>query len=386
MRACDHPGVRAQLLAVAQNALRCLGPRAAPAARPLLAALLQLLGPEADPARRAAISETIAALAAHCGLPSAAALAGAHAGALLEAASADAASWGAGSPNYLLFRALLQACGPAALAALLPAVAEVVGPAVADHERDPQLRLGLLALLDELLEDGAKGGAFGGGHAPLALRRLLLPPLAWRAGKVAAAVRYAGATCLATFASRRLASGAQLLALAASGELLPPVLGCMEEDWFPDLRHSACYCLEQLLLACGPGLGAEQRRAVYPELLKRLDDSSDRVRLAACGALVALVAGMPGDYCDTNSGYLAAGVAIHMDDGEAEVQEAACAVMEALAGVKPGVVAAEVGRVAARFRSKHYCERVLAACAAAQARGGGQGQGRGQRPVDGGPG
>ena len=47
------------------------------------------------------------------------------------------------------------------------------------------------------------------------------------------------------------------------------------------------------------------------------------------------------------------------------LQEAACNVLEALAAVKPKVVAAEVGKVRERFRSKHYCDRVLAACAVA---------------------
>ncbi len=44
------------------------------------------------------------------------------------------------------------------------------------------------------------------------------------------------------------------------------------------------------------------------------------------------------------------------------LQEAACVVLEALAAVKPHVVAAEVNKVHDRFRSKHYCDRVLAAC------------------------
>ena len=53
---------------------------------------------------------------------------------------------------------------------------------------------------------------------------------------------------------------------------------------------------------------------------------------------------------------------IHMDDSNSEVQEAACRVMEALAAVKPAVVSAEIGKARERFRSKHFCDRVLAAC------------------------
>ncbi len=51
----------------------------------------------------------------------------------------------------------------------------------------------------------------------------------------------------------------------------------------------------------------------------------------------------------------------------APLQEAACAVLLEAAAAKPAVTAAEVSKLRDRFRSKHYIERVLAACAAAQA-------------------
>ena len=49
------------------------------------------------------------------------------------------------------------------------------------------------------------------------------------------------------------------------------------------MRASACFILEHLLLAVGPSLTHEQRRLVYPELLKRLDDSNNGVRVAVSG-------------------------------------------------------------------------------------------------------
>jgi len=51
-----------------------------------------------------------------------------------------------------------------------------------------------------------------------------------------------------------------------------------------------------------------------------------------------------------------------MDDPAAAVAEAAAAALEALAGVKPGPVGAEVAKVRERFRAQHFCDRVLAAC------------------------
>uniref|UniRef100_A0A7S3R359 Stalled ribosome sensor GCN1-like HEAT repeats region domain-containing protein n=1 Tax=Dunaliella tertiolecta TaxID=3047 RepID=A0A7S3R359_DUNTE len=131
---------------------------------------------------------------------------------------------------------------------------------------------------------------------------------------------------------------------------------------YVDVRNMACFVIEQLLMLVGPKLNHEARRAIYPELIKRLDDSSNQVRVAACKALAVFCTTMNADYCETNSGYLAAGVVIHMDDSEMSVQEAACSVLEALAARKPHPVRLEIMKVRDRFRSKHYCDRVLAAC------------------------
>jgi hypothetical protein len=46
---------------------------------------------------------------------------------------------------------------------------------------------------------------------------------------------------------------------------------------YVDVRLAGCFVLEQVMGAAGQGFSQEQRRAVYPELLKRLDDSSNQV-------------------------------------------------------------------------------------------------------------
>lgn len=205
-------------------------------------------------------------------------------------------------------------------------------------------------------------------NAAVLLMYVLLPPMVWHAGKVAAAVRFAAVTALGTFMRRRLAPPPLLMSLVETKgdlQLLPLLFACLDDDWYVDLRLNTSRVLELMLWAVGPRLSHEHRRALYPELTKRLDDSSNAVRVAACATLVAFARTMQTDYCDTNTGYLASAVVIHMDDSDLTVQEAACGVMEALAAAKPAVIRSEVGKVRERFRSKHYCDRVLAACGAA---------------------
>ncbi|GBF88618.1 hypothetical protein Rsub_01333 [Raphidocelis subcapitata] len=189
----------------------------------------------------------------------------------------------------------------------------------------------------------------------------------------AAAVRFASVRALAAAVERRVADEGALRAAVDAG-LLPLLHQCLDEDWHPEVRLAAAAVEASLLAAVGRGLSDEQRRAVYTELLKRLDDSSNAVRVAACGAIAAFAGALPAHYCDANSGYLAAGVVPHMDDGDAAVSAAAAAALEALAAVKPAAVAAEVSKARPVFRAVHLCDRVLAACGAG---GGGSGGGGG---------
>jgi hypothetical protein len=61
---------------------------------------------------------------------------------------------------------------------------QVLQPILSDADRDASLRLGLLRLLDALMEQPSTAAAFGGHNAVLVLSALLMPPLVWRAGKV----------------------------------------------------------------------------------------------------------------------------------------------------------------------------------------------------------
>ncbi|KXZ49991.1 hypothetical protein GPECTOR_18g147 [Gonium pectorale] len=402
--AAEHAAVRQQLLAVTSNTLAWGGAACAAVALPLHVVLLQLYGSELAgggtggdaPGRGAGTTHAparalvaMAKLAACCG----AAAASCDAPSLAWRPRPSDATW-----QHILRAALLTA-SPATLAALAPSLVAALHPILADREREPTLRLALLQLLDGVLEDSERGPALAAGAGQALLTDVLLPPLVWQAGKTAAAVRYAAVTALATLLGRRLPAPEHVLAAveppspddataaaaaqarqqtgagASSGPpgagsgLLPLLSSALDEDWYTDMRLAACFVTEKLLELVGPQLSDASRRALYPELHKRLDDAHNAVRVAACGALRAFVAAAGPAYCDTNSGYLVAGVVIHMDDGDAAVQEAACSVLLAAAAAKPAVTAAEVRKVRERFRSKHYCDRVLAACEAA-AKGG----------------
>ncbi len=117
-----------------------------------------------------------------------------------------------------------------------------------------------------------------------------------------------------------------LIAVRALGgnHLLPHVpLACYLRPRCPLTQQQPRECVLPSLpcpQVAGPQLSDASRRALYPELHKRLDDAHNSVRCAACRALCAFVRSAGSSYCDTNSGYLVAGVVIHMDDSDPAVQ------------------------------------------------------------------
>ena len=213
-----------------------------------------------------------------------------------------------------------------------------------------------------------------------ALMELAMLTAVWRAGKTAAAIRYSAIVAMGTLVRRGLCDKGVLLELISSDRrqsgpappetssgpvsLLPIVITCMDEDFYVDTRRASCYLCEQILSIAGqPAFSDEQRRQLYPALLKRLDDSSDDVRIAACSVLAEFFRTLPGEYDDTNTGYLLKGMLLHMDDANKDVQEAVCQAAIVAAGVKGAAVSLAIEEAKRKHRSTVYCDRVMEAIA-----------------------
>lgn len=216
------------------------------------------------------------------------------------------------------------------------------------------------------------------------------------------------------------AAGSEAGPASGSGGLLQSIAGCLDEDYEPDTRHLACHtvqllleagvctvrcgtgrsevgrhthhilggsksvCMAMLASLCfsaplhtvhhfpavGPHLPPAQLAALQPELMRRLDDSSNRVRIAACGALQAWLASLQaaaasssqGGLADADASSLASSMLIHLDDGDDEVAGAASAVLEQLAALRPGTVRPLAEAAVAQPARQPLLKRVLAAC------------------------
>jgi dynein assembly factor 5 len=228
-----------------------------------------------------------------------------------------------------------------------------------------------------------RGGALIGGvdtRAVTILESVVLESLVWRAGATAAAARYAAVVCLGTMLRRSLFFSAQTSADASAKKLLvsqrallavlrkthsgllPGVFSAMEEDYYAETRKAACYALDGVLATAGFDLGDEKRRATYPEILKRMDDSRDDVRVAAarCARRFFLNA-CPVDWDETNCVYFLKPLAVHMDDPNESVRNAVLDAFLAAAEKKPAVVIEALTPAKETHRFREHVERALEA-------------------------
>mgnify|MGYP001147442535 CR=1 FL=1 len=157
--------------------------------------------------------------------------------------------------------------------------------------------------------------------APRLIREALLPNLVWRVGLVPATIRKVALACLLSLLRGGFVTQDGLLAVWS--EARPVLAGCLADD-DAATRHMATSTLGYAFPILHRAVDDVTVHTLYTELLKRLDDSNDPVRCAACTALGALATAAPPALLSGGSvHYVVDALLVHLDDAAATVQAAA---------------------------------------------------------------
>ena len=199
----------------------------------------------------------------------------------------------------------------------------------------------------------------GGGSLRI-LHGALLPGIVWRAGLVASAIRKVSLACVRSLLLRRLLRPSDLEA-ALPRDLLASIKGCSSDD-DPATRLIACRLLSDVCSVLHKRLSSDTVRGLYDDLLKRLDDSNDAVRVAACGAIAGLVhsAAHPRDLQGSPAEVTIEVLLIHLDDGDARVQEAVYDALVPWCDLAPAFARSRVAEGLDKRRRPSLSERLLA--------------------------
>ena len=189
-------------------------------------------------------------------------------------------NWHVQSRNRLSFQALVTESGTAVidyLSGIIDAVAANI-----HSDKDEKVRMDMLQVVHGLVKrEGLQMSLRP--YTQVILRSVLCPVLQWKPGVAGAMVRLFALQCTLELISGEIP---EPTAVVMDWEWVFPVLRtCMEDDYDPALRATACNTLLRLLLLCSQDVTATQTTEVCMALRKRMDDSSECVRVAASEAL-----------------------------------------------------------------------------------------------------
>ncbi|XP_059534686.1 LOW QUALITY PROTEIN: dynein axonemal assembly factor 5-like [Myotis daubentonii] len=284
-----------------------------------------------------------------------------HVGPLLEWLGGSQRGWTAHSPELLQFSVLVDHAGPAlgeALPQLVPVLRSCLQP-----DRDPQMRLRLLSVLSRaLLSAKETVDSQGQLHRYLdtVVTDILVPNLQWRAGRTAAAIRTAAVSCLWALISSEVLSATQVEDVRET--LLPPVLTALEED-SQMTRLTCCRIVSAFFKSSGGASEPDKFIKIYPELLKRLDDVSTEVRLAAASALAVWLECIRNDGAEAcyqrDVQHLYKELLVYLDDPDSAVQDAVLEVLQAGSVLFPDLLVRETEAIVHKHGSPTRCEQLL---------------------------
>ncbi|KAE8283195.1 Dynein assembly factor 5, axonemal [Larimichthys crocea] len=284
-----------------------------------------------------------------------------HMGQLLDWLAASVNTWSSYSPQRLQLNIIVIQSGPVIgefVSQLMPLLRCSL-----QSDKDPEMRMSIFTMLAKLLLD-ATNTLDSQGHfreeSEKFLCNVLLPNLVWHAGRTAAAVRTSALSCLLALLHGGAITPGQLLCLEE--KLIPLVLSALDEDSQMG-RLLACRSLSTTVRLIGTSLHPEALNKIYPELLKRLDDSSEEVRSVALQALGLWLTSLTKDYnpefCTPHLQFLFQQLLLHLDDPDSSVQEQVLEVLRKGSLVHPTLLRREVEAVRDKQRSPLYCDQLL---------------------------
>ncbi|KAH3861633.1 dynein axonemal assembly factor 5-like [Dreissena polymorpha] len=270
--------------------------------------------------------------------------------------------WTTHSVERLVFDVAVMEAGPV-VGDLLDDVMPIL-TANFHPDKEPEVRLKFFSLLSHLMmnhKTTVDSQERFADFAEIVVRDMILPNCVWKAGRVAAAIRTTAVSC----AWALLQSGVLTI------DRLEPVLdyfitqmlACMEDD-NKGTRLVACRVMTRTFDLAGGRVNQDRLHNMYLELLKRLDDSSDEIRLTVAKTFLAYLDCFEKAYdVQLYRAHLEAmykGLLVHLDDPDERIQEAILGVLKKAGSLLPGMLLQEVQGSKHKHRSDQYCEELIA--------------------------
>jgi hypothetical protein len=160
---------------------------------------------------------------------------------------------------------------------------DVVGPILGVYASEEEWKFSIMVLLESVASDNSFAQAIAPPTVSDIVENLVLPNLVWRVGGLSAALRKVS---LATLFSLLRGCSIEELPLTALALRIFPVLRSHLSDDDALTKELACFCIANIFDGIDPAnLERKEISCLCVDMSRLLEDESNSVRIAACGAL-----------------------------------------------------------------------------------------------------
>jgi len=184
-----------------------------------------------------------------------------------------------------------------------------------------------------------------------------MPCIEWRSGIPNVKIREAAIICLKKLLDNEVISPEEFH--RNFRDVFNNIKNCLDDDFSSDIRFASIVLVKNMIRYSGKNFGYEDFKEVYPELLKRLDDSQDGIRIEACKSLELFFHHLPQDWALNLFEYMLDNIFVHLDDSEEIIQKAIAEVLKAAATVHPDKVIGIGSAMSKKFKHQIVIENLL---------------------------
>lgn len=226
-------------------------------------------------AHRDAVDRTMTVLAKNCGLEEGSDLFSVELSSLIDELQESYETWNKHTPERFIFDLLIRRSNTA-LVERFEDILQILAANV-DNDKEYELRMDMLGLVEHLLGQEILAETIGF-YSEIILKMILIPSTVWKVGGVNVKIRKAAVICMIRMIDHKLISTGKL---NNSFKAIMGVLkNCIDDDWANDLRFTSVVLVKRMIEYLHEEFDDEPYKDIYPELIKRLDDSQDGIRIA----------------------------------------------------------------------------------------------------------
>ena len=97
-------------------------------------------------------------------------------------------------------------------------------------------------------------------------------------------------------------------------EIAKQLKNCLEDDWVAEIRYAAVILMRKMMEFLRDEIDYEDLKEIYPDLLKRLDDAQDGIRIEAAKNFELFFELVSNPWSSSLYEYTVKNIYIHLDD------------------------------------------------------------------------